>query len=414
MTFLGEAARDLIAILAEGARLLAREWPKLLAIALAGATLRGAAVWGAVVASDLNSTLGVMIVPLAPLATLASLVFMLRVCGESLPAFRTTFEAMAAPERRRSHIMIAAIVLVPFLTVYASQGLLKEDTVSFIRDVTLDETVSHFFRAHYDRTLIAEGWTLFAIVAIALVIRKVIAGYGLASKTAGWGLVAGYVEALWMVTLGATMTNKLNEGRDWMTSRVFMQPFMNAWEGLVAAKDQASVWIKVPVDFVGSVLSQMGDLIVIPVAWMAIGAMIYGSRLQAAEIPLGHEAMVKRINTLPNPVRRTAAHVVEPIATPVKDTWEAIKQVAAAGIVPMVLFCILFATTNQVRVGIAWIARLSMGPTDPWQQVALLPYVTLAERVAYLVVTVALLAAAVNRVVLSQTASATAEQVSVS
>ncbi|MBK9156564.1 MAG: hypothetical protein IPM11_00205 [Micropruina sp.] len=157
---------------------------------------------GAVVASDLNSTLGVMIVPLAPLATLASLVFMLRVCGESLPAFRTTFEAMAAPERRRSHIMIAAIVLVPFLTVYASQGLLKEDTVSFIRDVTLDETVSHFFRAHYDRTLIAEGWTLFAIVAIALVIRKVIAGYGLASKTAGWGLVAGYVEALWMVTLG--------------------------------------------------------------------------------------------------------------------------------------------------------------------------------------------------------------------
>lgn len=405
MQLLVASGRDLLAIFGDGLRILARSWPTLLALFLLGSIGRLGVIWLAVWLSASNSTLAVLLVPLAPLATLLSLVLMLRVCGESLPSFAALFEPARTRDRLRSHLAVAAQVLIPFLAVYASQGLLKEDVISFVRDNTLDEAMSHFLRANYGRSLIAEGWMLVVIVVVAMVLRKVIAGYDLVARNSFWAALGGYVEALWMVTLSASFTAQLDEIAAWLSTRRIFAGVVEWWDAGRAWVEGASAWIRVPVEFVGGVLTGMGDLVILPVAWLAIGATIYGSRLAKEEAPPTHEEETKRIERILHPVRKAAAHVVEPVVTPVKDTWKAIKKVAAAGIVPMVVFCVVFATTSQLKVGVAWIARQFLGPQEALWQLAITPYLVLLERAVYLVVTVAMLAAAVHTVVAAQAAA---------
>lgn len=409
MRLLANAGRDLVQVLADGVRVLGRTWPRLLALALLGAAARGAVLWITTWLSQYSSTAAVLLVPLAPLATLTSLVLMLRVCGEELPAFRDSFPAVDPWNRSKGHLSVLVQVLIPFLAVYASQGLLHEDTVSFLYDATLDEALNHALRADYARVIIAQGWTLVAIVVAALVIRKVIDGYELASRNPVWGFVGGYVEALWLVSLSAAFAAKLDQVVTWLHTRQVSQPFVQAWDSVTSWIAHASVWIKVPFDFLANALSHMGDLVIVPVAWMAVGATVYGSKLAAVEVPT-HEEMTRRIKKIPDPVRRAVAHVAEPVTTPVKDTWEAIKQVSAAGILPMVAFCLIFASTNQFKVLVAWLARLIIGPADPFWLLAITPYIDLAERVVYLVTTVGLLAAAVNRLASVQAQAAPATQ----
>lgn len=219
MELLVTAGRDLRAIVVDGLRILGRDWPTLLALFLIGSIVRLGTIWLAVWVSAFNSTLGVLLVPLAPLATLLSLVLMLRVCGASLPSFAALLAPADPRQRLRANLTVAAQVLIPFLAVYASQGLLKEDVVSFIHDNTLDEAMSHFLRANYGRSLIAEGWLLVGIVVVAMIVRKVIAGYDLVAKSSWWAALGGYVEALWMVTLSASFTAQLDEVGAWLQTR---------------------------------------------------------------------------------------------------------------------------------------------------------------------------------------------------
>jgi len=63
---------------------------------------------------------------------------------------------------------------------------------------------------------------------------------------------------------------------------------------------------------------------------------------------------------------------------------------------------VVFASTAQLKPAVAWFVRLALGPSEYLVRVTVAPYVTLIERAVYLVVTVALLAAAVNTVAATQ------------
>lgn len=128
MRFLSEALGALRDVVVDGLGLLARHWPALLGLFLLGAAGRRAFMWLAVATADVNRTLGILILPLAPICTLLSLVMMLRATAQSLPAFADFATSGATrQERLRGHLVVATEVLVPFLTVYAAQGLLKQD-----------------------------------------------------------------------------------------------------------------------------------------------------------------------------------------------------------------------------------------------------------------------------------------------
>lgn len=400
------ALADFLAIFASGFRVLGAHWPQLVGLFLAGWAGRMATLWLAVLVSDVSPTAAVLLLPVAPMCTLVSLVLMLRVTAESLPAFRDLFEGVSRAERWRGNILVAAQVLLPFLALYASLGMLVADTHLFLHDATADEWMNtplgevNFGRADY-----ASGPYLIAMIVIALVLRKAISLLELAKKAFAWSLVATYLEVLWLVTLARSLTTQLDEVTAWVTSRRLVDQLLSWWNALLDALPR--IGGVNPIDALGGLLAGAGDLVVVPVAWLAIGAAVYGAKLGGADFETP-EQVTERLNRIPSPVRRVVAHTVEPVVTPVADALTAIGKIASAGALPMVLFCVVFVVASQVKVGIAWLFRVAVGPRDPWVLYALAPYSDMLQRLGYFVLALALVSAAVNAVVLGQRADAAA------
>lgn len=378
---LRDAWRDLLSMLLGAVRLLGRHWPQLLALYLAGAAARMAFLWLALSVSKSSSLLGVLLVPLAPLGTLVSLVFMLRVMGASLPALQGTVQERSEDQRWRDTLKSVAQVIIPFLAVYASQGLLKEDSRQFVYNATVDETLNNPLSANYARTLMADGALLIGIVLVAMLVRKWIAANRLTEKRLGWGVLGSYVEGLWLVTLGATLASQLSALKDWVTSRALVQGAIQVHETVREAPGVVGQTFGSVVEWLAALLGSAGGLVVVPVVATP-------------------EQVTERLKRIPNPVRQLAAQVVEPVVTPVKNTLTAISKIAAAGVLPMIFFCVTFGLIGKLsKLAVAWVAHWLIGPQAALWQAALDPYVALAERGAYLIVTVAMVAAAVNRIV---------------
>lgn len=409
MLTLRRALADLLSVFGTAGRLLAAHWPQLIGLFLAGWAARMGFLWLAVVVSAVSPTVAVLLLPLAPLSTLLSLILMLRVVAESLPAFADLFRGPAVEHPWRNNLAAAAMVLLPFLALYASQGLLKDDSMLFLWDARADVLMNQSVWAVQARSDYASGPVLIAMIVVALVLRKVLSVLELPKKSVAWSFAATYLEALWLVTLAASMAGIIEDFRGWVATRKVVAPIVDLWGQFVAAAAQIAI-VKHVIDGIGGFIAAAGDMVVIPVAWLAIGAAVYSAKLAGPEFE-GHEAVTKRLAKVPSPIKRAVGQVVEPITTPVKDAAAAVGKIAVAGVVPMVLFCVIFVLTAQLKVGVAWLFREVVGSRHPFELYALQPYSILAQRLVYFVVALTLVAAAVNRIVLGQRSQPSADAV---
>lgn len=404
VNLISDAARTLGRVFADGARVLGAHWPQLVALFLAGWAGRMGVLWLTTVVSDRSPTLAILIIPFAPLATLLSMVLMLRAMAPTLSSFASVVERVPARTRWIDDLTVAAQVLIPFLAVYASAGLLRQDVRVFLYDATADEWLNANIQSmDFGRGAYADGWLLALFIVVALVIRKAITLLDLAERHVAWAAFATYVEALWLMTIASAMSSELANLTEWVTSRRAVAGLLGWWEALVEAVRAWSSWATSIVDSISTLLGNLGSLVVLPVAWLAIGAAVYGHSLKATELTVEtHEDVARRIKKVPQPVRRALSHAVEPLTTPVQNTLGAIGKVASAGIVPMVLFCVVFVVVGQLEALVAEVMRRIIGPGDSLRQYALEPYSLMVERGFSFVVTLALLGAAVNIVVSSQ------------
>lgn len=407
---LTDALRAFGRLFIDAGRVLCAHWPALVCLFLAGWAGRMAFLWLAVATSDVSPTVGVLLLPLAPMSTLLSMVLMLRVAGASLPAFSSLFEGLTMRARVRSDLAVAGQVLLPFLAVYASAGMLREDVRVFLYDSTADEFLNaNLATMDFGRADYASGLGLAAMVLGALAIRKVITLKELTKKHLAWAGVAVYVEVLWVMTLANVFANNLEQLTDWVTSRRAVAWVFDAWEGLRAWLQGISDLALGFLDVIGAFLGSLGSVVLVPVAWLAIGATVYGHQLAGKKLAVPtHEDVTRRIEKVPDPVRRAVAHVVEPVTTPVQSALTAIGKVAAAGILPMVLFCVVFLVVNRVEIGMEAIMRGIVGPGEVWRQYAVSPYVMMAQRGVSFILTLALIGSAVNAVVLGERTTAEA------
>lgn len=408
---LGQGVRSVVRVFVDGLRVLAQHWPQLLGLFLAGWTGRMAFLWLTTLVSDVSPTAAIFILPLAPLSTLLSMVLMLRAMAPTLSAFSGMVEKIPPRQRWIDDLTVAAQVLIPFLAVYASAGLLKEDVNTFLLDSFIDEEYNTNIQSiDYGRAVYAEGWALVALVVGALVVRKIISLMDLAERSLAWAAAGTYVEVLWTVTLANAMASQFADLTDWVMSRRAIAGTAQWWEGVVEVVSSWAGWIAALVEATADLLENMGELVVLPVAWLAIGAAVYGHSLKAQELKVEtHEDVTRRIKRVPQPVRRAVAHAVEPVTTPVQDALTAIGKIASAGIIPMVLFCIVFVVAGRLQLLAAELVRFAIGPGKPLRQLAFEPYALLVERGVYFLVALPLLAAAVNAVVTSQREQAAAE-----
>ena len=400
-----EAVVDTFAVVGSGLRLWLRHWPVLLTLALLGGAGRMAAIWGATEASDTNNTLGVAILVLAPLASVTAIVLMLHVLRHSLPHIASVADAdapdSATTGRRRRLLDVLASVLVPFLAVYASYGFLREDIDRFVNSAVADEFLNNadiFYSPgnaiDTDRFVFATGWLAVAIVAGAVVLR-----WGLArlEGARGWlwlGFAGAYVEVMWLTTLAAHVTIYKDKVWDWVESRKGIDIFAGWWLDLMDRLGAAANPVDAVTDWLFGVLGDFDALVVIPVSWLAVGAVVYGHRLVPPQEPR-ERAIFARV---PGPVRRVSGELFADVRERFSGLTGGIRQLAIAGLAPMLIFALAFLASARLEDVLDRLARWLIGPQELDTWLAFSPHVATLTRAIGLTVTMCLLAAAVDRV----------------
>jgi hypothetical protein len=399
MHLVADAGRSLGTIVVDAAHALARHWPALLVIYLLGAAARAGFLWLAVEVSDLWSLGGTLLIPLASISMLVAMVLMLRAVAPALPLLRESVGPDRPRQRLRADITVAVQVLIPFLAVYASQGMLAADARSAIHDATADEWMNSSLDAlDFGRFSDTPDSVYLVIVIAALVVRKVIAGFGLSRRHLGIAAFAGYLEALWMVTLATAFTRSIDSLKEWVGSRAVIVRLTDALQTAIDVLGPLGRAAQAAIDQIAAVISSMGALVIVPVAWMAVGATVYGTSLPDASPLATPEEVTRRLHRIPNPMRRAASQVVEPVVSPIQNALTAIGRIAVAGVLPMVFLCLVLAGASHLRMLTARLLHALIGPQPQLVAYSLTPIADMAARGVYTVVAVVLLAAAVNTI----------------
>jgi hypothetical protein len=395
------------AVVVSGTRLWLRHWPVLVTLALLGGACRMGAIWGATVVSDRNNTLGVLILVFAPLASVTAIVLMLHTLRHSLPHIRSAADrsgpTAGTTGRERRLLDVLASVLVPFLAVYASYGFLKEDTERYVNAAVADEFLANgdiFYHPGHaidtDRFVFATGWLAVAIVAGAILLR-----WGLArlEGARGWlwlGFAGAYVEVLWLTTLAAHLTVYQDKGWDWVESRKGIDMFAGWWLDLLDRLGPLANPIDAATDWLFGVLGQFDAIVVIPLSWLAVGAVVYGYKLVPPPEPRPRQHKI--FARVPRPVRRWSGEVVADIRERLTGLTGGLRQLAIAGLAPMLIFGLAFLASARLEDLLNLAGRELVGPQELDTWLAFSPHVATVTRALGLTVTMCLLAAAVDRI----------------
>lgn len=411
--------RDLGSVVATGARLWVRAWPVLLVIALLAVAGRYAAGWAAVNVATFNNTLGWAVLVLAPLSMVAGIVAMLHVLRRDLPALadlgRTTAPDDPTSGHERGLVDVLASVFVPFLALYASYGLLAEDRARFFNTAAyraFREQIS-FDGERVDTSFaeLATGWGLVAVVVVAVVLRWALGRWEGRSHRRTLAFVGAYVEAFWLLAIAAFATQLLDGVWQWVESRRAVAIVLDAWLRLLEALGPVAGPVDTVVDLVAGILGNLDDLVVIPLAWLTVGAVVYGHKI-------AEPARRKRVGPaawqrVPKPVRRWTTEAAAPVVGDVRGRFTALadglRRLAVAGLAPMLVFALAFLAATRVEEGVLLLARVIAGPQELDTWLAFAPMVTAVATALGLTLTIALLAAGVDRILAGQAAVAAAE-----
>lgn len=409
--------RDLGAVVAHGARLWVRRWPVLLVLALLAVAGRNAAGWAAVNASGVNNTLGWAVLVLAPLSMVAGIVAMLHVLRHDLPALdaigRTRGPDDPTSGHERGLVDVLASVFVPFLALYASYGLLAEDRMRFLNTATYRQFVENGFSLTGDGpdgsfVDLATGWGLVAIVAVAVVLRWLLGRWEARSRVRALAFAGAYVEAFWLLVVATSATQVLDGVWSWVESRRAVAVVLDRWLTVLDALGPVAGPVDAVVDAVAGVLGNLDDLVVIPLAWLTVGAVVYGHRL-AAPAKREKPARSGAWRRVPAPLRRWTTEAAAPVVGDVRGRFTALadglRRLAVAGLGPMLVFALAFLVATRLEEGILLLARAVSGPLDVDTWLAFAPLVSSVATAVGLTVTMALLAAGVGRILEGQEAA---------
>lgn len=406
-------ARSVLAVVVDGAKILWGYWPTLLVIFLVGQALRNALLWLAVVVSSYTSVGAALLVPLAPLATLSALILMLRAVAPALSLSVEPPPVETGPSRIRARLDLLASTLVPFLAVYAAQGYLIEDRWVFVQEAVADEFTNgsdFWLGGSFDtgRTTVADGWAYWALVAVAFGLRWLVDRLDLPRKARGWGLVAAYLEATWVLLFATALARRISGIWDWVEQRAFVATIYGWWE-------QATSWLGPLTDPVRSFMSYIWGaiggadaVVMVPLAWLTLGAVVYGRSLEAAEpeTPARLQPWRDRVQRMPQPVRRLGRGILGGTIERFSGLWSGLKTLARAGLAPMLLFCLIFALARYVEIGAVILAKSLAGPQDADAVMPFTPWLLVFTRAAYTMVLVSLLAAGIGRLINRQGSAA--------
>lgn len=422
MTVLGEtraALTDAVLVVADAARLLVRHLPALLTVFLLGLAARNAAMWAAVYLGRDHPVLASLLVPLAPLSMVITLVVMLRLAGGPLVAT----VADGSTSRR---VAVLSSALIPFLTVYTLTGELKADRDQFINESYADEFFNSDALATTGqiaaRTLFdVTSWQIAIIVGV-LLLRVVIDLLDLADRHPAWGLAQVIVEVTWLTWFANLITREWEDTKDWAGDLVVVDRIQDAWDLVTGWFGPLTSPLRAAGDLAADALDRAGAVVVTPVIWLAVGAVVIAGGLPAdrrarLELPAQARRIHERVAAQLGRSRRSRvrAKALELVGRRFEDLVDGVRILVHAGLLPVLAFCLVLPLAKVAELGTALGLRTLLGPRDPDTMIFFSAYPQILTRAAYTLVVVVVVVAAVDRLLLRRAAAepATADPASV-
>lgn len=415
MQEVGRTVAAALAVVLDGLRLLVGHWPVLLVIFLLGAAARELVLWGSFELSKEHPVLASLTVTLAPLATLTALILMLRSLLPSLA------HAGARPggETVTQRLQVVSSALVPFLGLYAAQGYLRDDIRRFVNETFADEYLStdFFTERMADRTIgTVDTPVLVTVVVGALVLRWVMDRWDLPERHVVLGFLAAWLEVIWLAFAAKSLATQWGAAWGWVLDRRAVDAVTDAWQKVVTVLGPVGELIRAVTSWVWGVLGDFDVLVVIPLAWLVVGAVVYGRSLgePAAAPPLAVPEPVarrmrsveqlaavarwrQRLSLLPEWLRSWLAEPVASFTSRFSALGTGLRTLVRAGLVPMVTLCLVFLLARQSELAVAAGLRAVLPAMDADLMVALAPYVGILFSAVSSVLMAVLVAAAVDR-----------------
>lgn len=415
-------------ILVSAARLFAAHWPALLTLGLLGVAVRNGALWGAVELSQWNSFVAQLLLIMSPLGYLMPVVGMLWVCQRSLPylspepgpyragtgtgtaqvpgmfsgathAPMTHAPIMPSEGRERRLIDVALSVLVPFLVIYEVEGLMDADRDRFINEAAADEAFNDMFSAQgvdfISRLGLWNGWTLVAIVTAAFLLRWLLGRLEGKLGFLGIAVLGGCLEVYWTSQVAGQIEAIESSLWDEATNRQLVA----AAVGTVGVAQEAvgetgNTVVSFVTDGIGRVFESLDIVLVAPLAWLAVGAVVLGHRLM--EPPSTEHRWLDRMTWLPGGVRSLLESLTEDLRARFSALWNGVKLIVHGGLGPMLVFCLGYLVIMRVPHGVGWLVRAVTGPVESSTWLAFSPMESAAGLALALALAAALIAATVG------------------
>ncbi|AXH96999.1 hypothetical protein DV701_13510 [Ornithinimicrobium avium] len=411
---MGRTVAAALVVVVDGLRLLVRHWPVLVVLFLLGAAVRELVLWGSFVLSREHPVAASVTVTLAPLATLTALILMLRAL---LPSLR---HVEGRPETMSQRMQVVSGALIPFLALYAAQGYLRDDMRRFVNETFSEEFRQTTFLTGSqmaDRTIgTVDTPVLVATVVAALVLRWLVDRLDLPRRHAVFGFLAAWLEVVWLAFAAKSIATQWSGLWGWVLDRRAVDGVVGVWERLTGALGPVGGAVSSLTSWVWGVLGDFDVLVVVPLAWLVVGAVVYGSTLgdpvEPPEVPLP-ERVARRVRTLeelvaaarvrqrlsllPDWLRDWLAQPIASFTSRFTSLGTGLRTLVRAGLVPMVTLCLVFLLARQSQLLVAWGLRAVLPSMEAELMVALAPYVDILFSGVSWVLVAVLVAAAVDR-----------------
>ncbi|MFC7763863.1 hypothetical protein ACFQY4_42010 [Catellatospora bangladeshensis] len=298
-------------------------------------------------------------------------------------------------------------MLLPFVAVYASFDYFTEDRNNYIYEVFRDETLANpdtFLNPSAvnveERLPFELNAALVTVVVVAMVLRFVL---GLMAKRLwDWvNFVRAYLEVLSITLVVVFVSGLSDKVMPFVEQRRFYQWSLDTWHALVAHLGPLEQSAQVAGRFALDLATSVDTVLIVPVAWLFVATTVYGMKdppLTEKEVQRARRA-ARRWTRVPMPVRRLAKGGTADMREAMSPLARSYRLVAYAGMVPILLFCLLFVCTQGLPRWLWELERTIIGPRqlDTWWVPLSGPLSAVNESIT-MVLQLCLVAAAVDRV----------------
>lgn len=296
-------------------RVYLRLFPKLVTLQLLGWLGYGASLRIAASLVEKSAWAALVVFSAGFVAVLTAVVLQLRLVGAELGVRQVLPENAPNDDRDESVPRLLALTLLPFLGIYAAFGYVQARAGQLVvaslaqTGILTDNTIMRQFAPSTRAGVLL----VIAVVVGAYVVRRSLDLLHEFTDRRLLGLAAAFVEAFFMLSLILAGGNLLTFVKNWLADRV-LASWVDGWvDGLSAVLAQIKVNLPAIILAVGKFFDEnlfpfLLDVISMPIAWLAVAALVYGSHvLSVAELWRKGEPPARAVEKLAERERRHRA-----------------------------------------------------------------------------------------------------------